>query len=282
MKRRRKRRALRTLCIILVLFAAVGIFFVWQEKSLQSEEIAVVSRRLPAAFDGFRISVVSDLHGAQFGENNERLLRAVKKQDPDLIAVTGDVIGKSEQVAILPGLAKGLSAIAPTFYITGNHEWALRAVPEITGIMEQCGVTVLENESLPLDRENARIVLAGIHDPNGPSDQTTLAELTESIRAEYGETFLLLLAHRNTDFPEYARCGVDLTLSGHGHGGIVRLPFTDGLIGTDRTLFPTWTAGLYELDGSQMVGSRGLGNIPGTFRLFNRPHLPVVVLRCAE
>jgi predicted MPP superfamily phosphohydrolase len=282
MRRRRKRRGLRTFCIILVLIAAAGIFFCWQQRSLTEEEIAVFSDRLPDAFEGFRISVVSDLHGMEFGEGNARLLRAVREQEPDLIAVTGDVVDDPEQLAILPALARGLTAIAPTYYGTGNHEWATRKVPEIISILEQCGVTVLQNESIPLEQDGQRIILAGIHDPNGRSDQKQLPQLAEELRAEYEDPFVLLLAHRNTYFATYARCEIDLTLAGHGHGGIIRLPFTDGLISTDRTLFPTWTSGLYELDGAQMVVSRGLGNTPGFFRLFNRPHLPLVVLHGAE
>ena len=90
--------------------------------------------------------------------------------------------------------------------------------------------------------------------------------------------FWLLLAHRNTDYDLYAQCGVDVTLCGHGHGGVIRLPFTDGLLSTDRTFFPSYTAGLYALEYGQLVVSRGLGNSGPSFRLFNRPHLPVVVL----
>ena len=119
---------------------------------------------------------------------------------------------------------------------------------------------------------------AGIDDPNGFADQKTLAQLMTEIRSNLGNPFVLLLAHRNNDYPLYARCGVDVTLCGHGHGGIIRLPFTDGLLSVDRTLFPDHTAGLYQLDYGQLVVSRGLGNSGSTFRLFNRPHLPVVVL----
>lgn len=279
---RKKRRRLGTYFVIGILLAAALVFFRWQQTGLQGEEITVYANRLPQSFDGLRVCIVSDLHGAEFGKDNERLLRAVSKQNPDLIAITGDVIDSPEEVERLPALAKGLSAIAPTYYVTGNHEWATREVPQIIGIFEQCGVLALENEAVELSRGREKILLAGIHDPNGRLDQKKLKQLAKELRETYEDPYILLLAHRNTEFPEYARNRVDLVLAGHGHGGIIRLPFTDGLIGTERNLLPTWTAGLYELEETQMVVSRGLGNIPGLFRLFNRPHLPVVVLHCAN
>jgi uncharacterized protein len=128
-----------------------------------------------------------------------------------------------------------------------------------------------------LERDGQTVVLAGIDDPNGFADQKTLTQLMTEIHAELGDPYVILLAHRN-DGALYESCGVDLTLCGHAHGGLVRLPFTDGLLDHDRTLFPTMTAGLYQLSYGQMVVSRGLGNSGASFRLFNRPHLPVVTL----
>ena len=106
----------------------------------------------------------------------------------------------------------------------------------------------------------------------------TPEELYKELEEQEGDGFSVLLAHRNNRFPEYASCGFDLVLSGHGHGGIIRLPFTDGLIGTEQNWFPTYTNGLYSLGNSQLVVSRGLGNVGNSFRLFNRPHIPVIVL----
>ena len=143
------------------------------------------------------------------------------------------------------------------------------------------GVTVLSNEFLTLERNGDSIVLAGIDDPNGHADQKTPEALAAELRAERGDPFWILLAHRNDRFAgQYSLLGADLTLSGHGHGGIVRLPFTDGLLSTDRTLFPSHTAGFYEDNGSTVFVSRGLGNSGPSLRLFNRPELAVLTLRC--
>ena len=180
---------------------------------------------------------------------------------------------------MVPELARGLSAIAPSYYVTGNHEWAAKCVPELKELLESCGVTVLSNEYKMLTRDGQSIALLGADDSNGRADQKTISELSEEVRkAEGDDTYLLLLSHRNNRYETYAEAGIDLTLAGHAHGGIIRLPGTDGLIGPSREFLPDYTAGLYALSDGQMVVSRGLGNQWPAFRLFNRPHLPVVVL----
>lgn len=276
-----KYKPLWVLAVILALCAGGVLFFRWQQTAIQTEEIPVFDSKLPSAFDGLRIVLVSDVHSAHFGPDGELLLEAVRGLEPDLIALTGDLVDRYHpDFDLVAPLAAGLVGIAPTYYVTGNHEWAFGSavVKDLKQTLTDCGVTVLSNEYLTLEQAGQSLVLAGIDDPNGFADQKTLPQLMTEIRAGLGNPFVLLLAHRNTDHPLYAQCGVDVTLCGHGHGGIIRLPFIDGLLSTDRTLFPDHTAGLYQLDYGQLVVSRGLGNSGPSFRLFNRPHLPVVVL----
>ena len=145
-------------------------------------------------------------------------------------------------------------------------------------------MTSLSNQYELLERDGARIVLAGVDDPNGYADQKTPEELRAQIENEAPGLFTVLLAHRNDRFGQYANAGYDFVMSGHAHGGIIRLPFVGGLIGTDRQLFPEWTSGLYTLGDSTLFVSRGLGNntVPFQgFRIFNRPELAVITLRAA-
>jgi predicted MPP superfamily phosphohydrolase len=153
---------------------------------------------------------------------------------------------------------------------------------EFKALLTQHGVTVLSGEYVTLERDGQSIVLAGLDDPNGLADQTTGPELRARITDELGsEVYSILLSHRDTP-EDYAPWGFQLTFCGHGHGGIFRIPLLDkGLLGTDRALFPDYDGGLFELDGSSYVVSRGLGSntVPiRAFRLFNRPHLPLVIL----
>lgn len=279
-RRRRKKWLLLALAVVLLL-----VFFRWQQDGIVSDTTTVESAKLPPAFDGLRIVQLSDLHGKAFGAGNERLLSAVAELRPDLIAITGDLIDDGEQFDGVPALAEGLSAIAPTYYVTGNHEWAVRRVSELKQLLTDHGVTVLTNRYVTLQREGETLVVAGVDDPNGPADQKTPQALRAEIAQEVGEAYTVLLSHRDS-VEEYAGWGYDLVLCGHGHGGVVRIPLLDrGLLGTDRQLFPDYDGGLYPLSGGgACMVSRGLGSntVPfRAFRLFNRPHLPLIILKTA-
>ena len=276
--RRRRRRwgcLPRLLVTLLVLAAAVGWFW-WQQNGLSSETISVTSA--PDGFAGYRIAVISDLHGKEFGEDNEKLIDFVRDLEPDLIAVTGDLIHDQAQMAMVRPVAKGLASIAPTYYVTGNHEWAAKVVPQLEELLEACGINVLSNEYVMLTEGGDQIALLGAEDSNGYADQMTVGELANQVRQEQGDVYTILLSHRNNHYDQYQQARVDLTLAGHAHGGLIRLPTTDGLIGPKRELWPQYTAGLYDLSYGQMVVSRGLGNQFPCFRLFNRPDVPLVVL----
>lgn len=286
-KKRRPRRRfhpLRWLIALLVLAAGGAAWFQWQCWGLQVTRAEAELNGLPPAFDGLKIAHLSDLHGHEYGEGNRDLLELVRAAEPGLIVVTGDLIDQKSQLEMVPALAQGLAAIAPTYYVTGNHEWALGSatVKELKALLKECGVAVLSNQYEILERNGDRLALAGVDDPNGYADQTTPEELYAWIQGKAPGLFTLLLAHRNERFGQYANAGYDFVMSGHGHGGIVRLPFVGGLIGADRRFFPPWTAGLYTVGDSTLFVSRGLGNNTTPFRgfrIFNRPELAVVTLK---
>ena len=236
---------------------------------------------LPHGFDGCRIAVLTDLHSAEFGENNEDLFAAVAGERPEYIFFLGDLEDRFEghREGYAEHIASSLSAIAPTYYVTGNHEWAIGGVPELKKTLSEHGVTVLSNQYVTLTRNGDPIVLAGIDDPNGYADQKTPETLAAEIYANQGDVFWMLLAHRNNRVPQqYSLLGADLVLSGHGHGGIWRLPFTDGLVSHDFQFSPSYTAGFYEENGSALFASRGLGNAGPSFRIGNRPEIAILTL----
>lgn len=286
MKTTERRPRVRRLVALSALLGLVGCLW-HSNRVIQVVESTFSSPRLPAAFDGFTIVQLSDLHGAEFGAGQKELMRQVAAARPDLIAITGDLLDRiwNTPVEYALSLCQQLVDIAPVFFVTGNHEWALGGEQCRTLIqgLKEVGVTCLENEAVALERNGEQLVVAGIHDPNGYADQRTPAETAALVYARYGDPFWLLLAHRNDRFEQqYATLGADLTLSGHGHGGIIRLPFTDGLLGTNRRLFPSWTSGFYEAQGAWVYVSRGLGNTGHSLRLFNQPELAVIHLRREE
>ena len=280
-KHPRKRRLFRTLRRLLLAVILLGGFLWWSNAFLETAAFELTFANLPAGFDGCRAVILSDLHTAEFGSGNQRLLEAVREAEPDYIFLTGDLLDQYRPVpeGYVEQLADALSAMAPTYYITGNHEWALGGVPALKELLSTHGVTVLSNAFLPLERNGDTIILAGIDDPNGYADQKTPEAVAAEVYAAYGDPFWVLLAHRNNRFEQqYSLLGADLVISGHAHGGIIRLPFLGGLISHDLELFPDYTAGLYEDNGSVLCVSRGLGSSGASFRLFNRPEVAVLTL----
>ena len=281
---KRPRRRGRGLLFLAVLAVLTGFYVYWGNTALQTAFFSPFFQDLPLGFDGCHFVVLGDLHSAYFGEKNETLLETVRAQEPEYIFLVGDLLDAFRDIpeGYVEETAAGLAAIAPTYYVTGNHEWAAGDVPELKKTLEAQGVTVLSNQYVTLARNRHHVILAGIDDPNGYADQKSPEALAEEIQAAYvyEDPFWILLAHRNNYFPEqYSRLGADLVISGHGHGGVIRLPFTDGLVSTDRTFFPSYTAGLYRENGSMLFVTRGLGNSGLSFRLFNRPEVAVVTLR---
>ena len=278
---RRRAHPLRTLLLIL-LIAVFAVCYYDSNYRLQTDFYTAAFEDLPEGFDGCTIVQLTDLHGARFGEENAELIAAVAAAQPDYIFLTGDMLDRFRETprSYAVELCAALMEIAPTYLVTGNHEWALGNIHELKAAITETGAVMLSNEFVTLERNGDAIVLAGIDDPNGFADQKTPEELAQEVYDAHEDPFWLLLAHRNHYFvKQYYRLGADLVLSGHAHGGMFRLPFTDGLIGVERDLFPSYTSGFYEVDGARLFVSRGIGNSGRSFRLFNRPQVAVLTLK---
>ena len=282
--RKRRFRIIRFILIILVLL--IGFLFFDSYFRIVTTEYELRHKNLPASFDGFRIVVLSDIHAAEFGKDNERLLRLVRDAKPDIIAIIGDFTDKyykkvtlERQLEIAESLTKNLLIIAPVYYVTGNHEWDSDGLWPLLSMLEENGVRILRNKYSSLESGKDTIILAGTEDPNGPADMIKPKEFIGNIFNAEGDCFIVLLEHRNRNPELYSELGVDVVLCGHAHGGMIRLPFTDGLIGPAMDWLPEYTNGLYTIGETSMVVSRGIGNHTGWPRFLNNPHIPVVILR---
>lgn len=275
----RKRHRGRVLLTLLVLIAIAAVIIYDSNTRIVTDEFTLGSSRLPAGFEGFRAVHLSDLHAKSFGEGNRELIEAVEKASPDIIVITGDMVDGAGQDDYVRELIPALVDIAPVYYVSGNHEWAIGSAGELFSLLEELGARVLRNEYEVLERGGDHIILAGVDDPNGPADQKTPAELVEEIRADYPGEYILMLTHRDTELEMWSELGVDAVLCGHAHGGLVRLPFTDGLVAPGQGLFPTYTAGIYESGETQMLVSRGFTGSHGLPRVFNNPEVAVAVLK---
>lgn len=267
--------------ILLLLIILMGFLLVDSNSRIVVDEYPFHTQQLPSSFNGFRIAQLSDIHAADFGGENIRLIDAVQKARPDIIVITGDMIDDDDQLAIIAPLVKGLIRLAPVYYITGNHEWDSGGLRDLLAFLEETGVTVLRNTYVTLRSGGDTIVLAGIDDRNGPADMKSPETLISEIRSKEGDPFIVLLVHRNSYLQRYTALGIDLVLCGHAHGGLIRLPFTDGLLGPSREWFPSYTKGLYSSKGTHMLVSAGIGNHTGVPRFLNNPQIPVVILTTA-
>lgn len=256
--------------------AAAVLIHLWCASVIKTEEWEVTSDRLPEAFDGYRVTLLTDLHGES--KKADKIVDEVKKAEPDMIAISGDLVDRWSKTDFLEPLLKELVQIAPTYYVTGNHEWDRRDTEEVIDTIRGCGVTVLRNNWIELEKDGQTIVVAGGEDPNAYAEQTSPAELTEEIREEVpGDPYILMLYHRNDTLDLWSELEVDLVLAGHGHGGVVRLPIIGGLLGVDRSLFPKDCNGLLTEGRTTVAVSRGVGGV----RFWNSPHIPTVVLKCS-
>lgn len=276
---KRRRHPVRT--ILALLFILCAALLLLGKYGLQTTVYELRFSSLPAAFDGFTVVQLSDLHGARFGEGNARLIRKIAEQDPDLIVLTGDFLDEEKwetELADLGTLLDGVTPLAPVYFVSGNHDWASGGLEELAKLLEDKGAHYLRNAYVPLERDGGQFILAGVEDPNGHADMIKPDALCRNIRDAYPDSFLLLLGHRNYWLEQYPTLPADLVLCGHAHGGIIRLPGLGGLLGTGGEFFPEHVAGVYTNEAYTLVVSRGLGNSVPIPRFWNTPEIVTIIL----
>lgn len=269
---------LKKLLKLIVLIVGIYVFLYVNNNWLVTTELVYESEKIPQSFDGFRITQITDLHDATFGENQSRLVEKVRATNPDAIFLTGDLVDsrRYDLDNSLQAVAQFVD-IADVYYVLGNHEVALNLTDEIYAALMDLGVHVLPNESVTIERNGERIVALGIEDPLMGQN---VDESIEAARNNVGtDSFTMLLSHRPEQFETYIEKEVDLVFTGHAHGGQIRLPFIGGLVAPTQGIFPTYTAGVFEEKETTMIISRGLGNSLFPFRIFNLPEIITVKLQ---
>ena len=273
---RRKRSSIgRRILTWLALLCVLAGYILWGNSAVTVTEIPVTLTDLPEAFSGYRIAQISDLHNAQFGQDNELLLDKLAGCRPDIIVLTGDLFDSNHtDVDIAAQFAAAAARMAPTYYVTGNHEaYALTAYKQLKSALTDAGVHVLENKIVTLEQDGQTISLIGIHDSGFTRVEDSLTQLVPQ-----ADACSILLAHRPELVGHYAGAGVDLVFSGHAHGGQFRPPFLGGILSPGQGFLPEYDAELYQVEHTQLIVSRGLGNSRFPFRFNNRPEIILAVL----
>ena len=259
--------------IVAMLLSGLIIWIAWGNSALECNTYTVSSTQLPSGFHGYRIAHISDVHNTEIGKDNSKLLAMLRQAEPDMIAITGDLIdSRRTNVEIALAFIREAVKIAPCYYAPGNHESRVEEYLELKAGMEAAGVVILEDTQTEIRLGNDVITVIGLMDPDFETGAL------EELQAE-DEGFTLLLSHRPELFDTYAEKNIDLALSGHAHGGQIRIPFLGGLIAPHQGLFPEYDSGLYKKDGTNMVVSRGIGNSLFPFRVNNRPEIVLIELQ---
>ena len=276
------KRRIGFLFTILLLCAVSALLIIRENRTVSVTSYTVKSSRLPAALEGYRIAQVSDLHNETFGDGNDILLQLLQEAEPDIIVITGDLIDSVEtDLSVGIAFAEAAVSIAPTYFVTGNHEAAIRKHRQLARDLKAVGVTVLRDEKITVTAGNESLTILGLKDPNffpGNPAEAAGQSLTKLMTDEE-DTYTILLAHRPELFDVYVAGGVDLILSGHAHGGQFRLPWIGGLYAPAQGLFPAYDGGCYTEGNTTMVVSRGIGNSRFPFRVNNPPEIVLVELR---
>ena len=277
-----KKKRIIVLAVVAVILLALIIWTAWGNTALELNTYTISSERLPEGFDGYRIAHISDLHNAEMGKNNEKLLDMLREAEPDIIAITGDIIdSRNTDIDVALQFTKDAMEIAPCYYVTGNHEARVSEYDELKEGLTEQGVIILEDECIELEQSGKTISLLGVNDPSfqtdylfGDSETVMQSKLQEIINED--DTYTILLSHRPELFEVYTESKVDLVLSGHAHGGQFRLPFVGGLVAPNQGLFPKYDAGLYTEENTNMIVSKGVGNSILPFRFDNRPEVILI------
>lgn len=266
---------------IIIFSAALFLFIIFclfQNKWLTVDEYVFSSPKIDSAADGFTIVQISDLHNAVFGKDNSRLLDKIRAEQPDIIVITGDIADSSHtDLDAAVGFCRKAAKICPCYYISGNHEMWLDNEQRqylYDGISDS-GVVLLQNETIsPIEG----ISMTGLGDES--LHNGTLEKLSADISPD---DLHIVLAHEPQYLDEeYAPCSPDLVITGHAHGGQVRLPFIGGLVAPDQGFFPKYTSGEYKSGDTVMYVSRGLGNSVIPLRVFNYPEINVLIIKAEK
>lgn len=278
--------------VMITLAGILAIYVLWQYLELKKFETTEYEIHSDKIKDEIRLIMISDLHSQVYGSNNDVLFTAVKEKKPDLILIPGDMI-VSKKVAtyeVAYQAFRELSKIAPVYFSNGNHESKpARRKISCSGAflayekeVKDLGIHILNNASEAVEVRGNQIYVSGV--------EINLECYTKGKKVPLAEDFLIknlgepkscyhiLLAHNPAYSRQYAEWGADLTLCGHNHGGLVRIPGLGSLISPQFQLFPKYDAGRFSFGRKEVIISRGLGTHTFHIRIFNRAELVYIRL----
>lgn len=268
-------------CVIVALLALI-VWIIWANKAPVLTKISIKSNT-----QGLKIAHISDFHNTRLQNNNEELISLAREAQPDIIAITGDLIdSRHTNTKRAIDFVCELVKIAPCYYVPGNHESRIRKeYEELKGALAELGVTILCDQSTTYEKNGQTYTIIGIEDPmfvlQKDSSKMATAVVAGKLLplAEQCKDYTIVLCHRPEVFSAYVDAKIDLALTGHAHGGQMQIPFVRvGLIAPNQGFFPKYTVGLHTEGKTNMVVSRGIGNSLCPIRVNNRPEVILIEL----
>lgn len=288
----KKSRLVSILLIIIAVIIAVNIF--------ENLSVGVTDYEVDLNSENsepLRIVQLSDIHMIRSNRQDGYLYRKVLNLFPDVIAITGDLIdadkySNEEFQRMTVQFCKHLCSIAPVYYVYGNHEIMLLDDPQNNSFkleLEAVGVNILNNKTTVIEKNGVEYNLLGLQDPatlyRDPvysNKGYRVADILKDMLYESdNDNIHILLSHRPELFKVYTEdYDIDLTLTGHAHGGQFRIPFTDiSAYAPNQGFLPKYTSGIYINNGNSMIVSRGIGNSVIPVRIFNMPEIVVIDIK---
>lgn len=312
-KSKRGRRLFRSFLIVSVLLLVMMVGNHLANRKVYVTEYEIYDEKIPQSFDGYRIVQVTDVHSIRTQEQSNLLYATVVKEQPDAVVITGDLVDSTyyteENVALKEGVSQKIAGYDTiefvrrltenyqVYFVYGNHEMILLDDVDNNPFkvaMEEIGVVFLNNAGVKISKDGEGIYLLGIQDPSTLYKDSAYAEydnhldrinaMMKNVMAlKEEDLYTIVLSHRPEYYAEYAKYDLDLVITGHAHGGQVRLPGIGGLYAPGQGWFPEYTEGIcQENEEIPMIIGRGIGNAVEVPRIFNPPEINTIILRQAD
>ena len=232
-----------------------------------------------------KILLITDLHSHMYGKGQQKILKKIRDQNPNIIALAGDIADDEVPIYGTEVFLEAIIDIAPIYYVTGNHEIWTREVSKVKDVFRKYAVRVLENNYEEVNINGIKLILSGVEDPDiipyerpGSNWYDEVEQGLVDVNNKDG--YKILLSHRPELVDFYNTLDFDIVLSGHAHGGQVRIPFLlNGLYAPHQGFFPKYAGGVYEHENYTHVVSRGASFNPRLPRIFNPPEVVSITIQ---
>lgn len=290
--------------VVVFVLILIAIRSIYEIRNFKVTQYTIYSDKVCGEL---KFGYITDLHNCNYGKDNDRLINEVKSLGLEFMVLGGDMICGKRQIKKSPktyyknatAFLRGISGSLPIYYVYGNHETRVKNRRnenplynsymesiknlEITDLNDRTAIMYRENNSSVYIMTGLEINEEAYDDKNSLkiSDEafSGISSVCSERKINRHNCFNIIVAHTPEFFCEYKKRGADLVLSGHFHGGTVRLPFVGGIVSRDFKLFPRYSYGEYKMGESKMILSGGLGDHTIHFRLFNRPEIVVINIK---